>query len=275
MPIDEHRQANLDNWNDRVPIHVDGYEVAEYVTNRDKLSRIVKFDRRYLGEVSGRTLLHLQCHIGTDTISWAKLGATVTGVDFSAPALDVARDLASRLELDATFVEAELYDAPNVLSGTFDIVYTGVGAINWLPDIKGWAEVVAGYVKQGGVFYTREGHPMFYTLDQERGDDLLVVTEPYFERAEPNRWEEPGTYLGEGTVEHQVTYEWNHGLGEVINALIGAGLVIDMVEEHRFLDWLAVPSMIETDEGFVLPDGQRDLVPLMYSIMASKPPAAD
>lgn len=273
MPLDEPRAANLANWNDRVPLHVgaEGYPIEELVSDPRGLSRAVAFERGYLGDVSGLSLLHPQCHIGLDTLSWARLGARVTGIDFSPPALEFARALAARMELDARFVECELHDAPERLPEEFDVVVTGVGALNWLPSVRDWARIMAGFVRPGGRFFVREGHPVLTALDQDRSDGLLVLSESYFERAEPRRWVESETYAGRGEVDHATIYEWNHGLAETIDALLRAGLRIERVEEHRTLDWKALPQMIETPEGFVLPPEQRDLVPLMFSILATKP----
>jgi SAM-dependent methyltransferase len=268
--VEDYFAANLANWNDRVPIHAgpDGYGIEAFVREPARVTDVVDFDRRYLGDVRGRTLLHMQCHIGTDTLSWAKLGAKVTGIDFSSPALSVARDMAARLGLDARFVESELYASPTVLGDRFDIVYTGVGAINWLPDIARWAEVVAGFTRPGGTFYMREAHPILWALDDERDDDELVVSFPYFETADPVTWDEETTYHGSGVLEHTTTHSWNHGIGEILTAILDAGFRIDLFEEHRFVEWLAVRHMVEDEGRFVLPDQQRDRVPLMYSLRA-------
>ena len=273
MSHDQYFADNQANWNDRVPIHAgpDGYNLQRYLEDPTRISEMVAFDKGYLGDVSGRTLLHMQCHIGTDTLSWARLGADVTGTDFSAPALEVARSLATDLGLDARFVQSDVYDAPEVLNEQFDIVYTGVGAINWLPDIARWAQVVASFTKPGGTFYMLEGHPVLWSLDHERTDGELVISEPYFETTQPMTWEEDSTYLGTGTVEHATTHEWNHGLGEIVSALIGAGFRIELLDEHKTLYWLALQHMIEEAEGhWVLPEQQRNLVPLMYSLMATR-----
>jgi len=264
---------NLANWNDRVPIHAgpNGYGIEAFVSDPTRVTEVVDFDTAYLGDVAGLTLIHPQCHIGTDTLSWAKLGASVTGVDFSSTALEVARTMAAELDVGATFVESDLYAIPDAITEQFDIVYTGVGAINWLPDIDCWAKVMADLTKPGGRFYIREGHPVLWSLDAERDDDLLVISLPYFETDEPSTWHDAQTYLGEGTVEHSTFHDWNHGLGEVINALIKAGLRIDLVEEHRFLEWEGIPMMVRTGSRFEMPAHLRDRVPLMYSILATKP----
>lgn len=279
MPMDAYREANLANWNDRVPIHAGSreYDLGRFVEGRDDISTVVAFDRQYLGDVTGKRLVHLQCHIGTDTVSWGRLGATVTGYDFSGPALGQARMLAERMGLaDARFVEGELYDAPGRLAGeTFDIVYTGVGALCWLPDVRRWAEVVAALLAPGGTLLIREGHPVLWALDHDRSDDQLVVATPYFETEKPIRWDEADTYTenGAATLEHTVTYEWNHGLGEILTAVMDAGLTIRTFEEHRDLEWPAW-HLFERDATtgrYVLPAPLRDRVPCMYTLVAEKP----
>ncbi len=273
MDHERHFADNLANWNDRVPIHAgpDGYGLEEYRADPDRLSTIVAFDRHLVGDVAGKSLLHLQCHIGTDTVSWAKLGASVTGLDFSRPALDVARDLASDLGVEARFVESDVYGAPDVLDERFDIVYTGVGAINWLPDIRRWAQVVADLTEPGGMFFMREGHPILWAADWEPHDDGVIrITLPYFETEAPNTFDESETYLGSGTLEHSTHHDWNHGLGEILTALLDTGFRIDAFEEHRFLEWQALPQLQERDGVWVLPDDQQDLLPLMYSLRATR-----
>jgi SAM-dependent methyltransferase len=273
MSLDEHRRANRANWDDRVPIHwaSPGYDVPGFIADPKSLSDVVVFDAPLVGGVRGRRLLHLQCHMGKDTLSWARLGAEVTGVDFSEPAIAAARRLSVESGTPGRFVAAELYDAPRLLPETFDIVYTGVGALNWLPDIGRWAEVVARFLAPGGLFYIREGHPMLWSLDW-RQDAALVVRYPYFETIEPVVDDDPSTYAGPGTVEHARTYEWNHGLGEVIAALLAAGLQITGVQEHRELEWQGLPQMtLGEDHRWRLPEGQRDLVPLMFSLWARRP----
>ena len=166
---DDYLRANLANWNDRVPIHLGpkGYSVDQLVDDDDWISETVSFDRDYLGDVRDRRLLHPQCHIGTDTLSFAKLGATVTGFDFSPPAIEAASAIAERMSVDANFIVADVTQAPEQIEEHFDIVYTGVGAIGWLPDIRLWAKVMAGFLRRGGIFYLREYHPMFWTVDEQ------------------------------------------------------------------------------------------------------------
>src|SRR5262249_54791059 len=162
-------------------------------------------------------------HIGTDTVSLARLGASMTGLDFSAPAVAAARELAAAAGADAAFVQADVYDAAEVLGqGSFDLLYTGVGALCWLPSARRWAQVVAALLKPGGRLFIRDGHPMLFTLDDARADGLLAVRYPYFEQAEPQVFDTAGTYVESDAVfEHNVTHEWSHGIGELVTALLG------------------------------------------------------
>ncbi len=272
MPtLDEYRQANRANWDARVDIHFgsEDYGISRFVSDPTHLSGVVSYDRKKLGDVSGKRLIHLQCHIGTDTISWARLGATVTGTDFSEKSIEAARRLSSDAGTPARFVVSELYDTPAVVAEKFDVVYTGVGAICWIPDIVGWAQVVAGFLDPGGTFYMREGHPMMRALDWEDPTELRVRTS-YFETAEPEADDEYETYAGDGVVSSPRTYGWNHGIGETIDALIRAGLRIDRVEEYDECEWQGLPMMVLEEDGmWRLPD-RRDRLPLMWSVLATK-----
>jgi SAM-dependent methyltransferase len=249
MPGDYER-VNLANWNSRVAFHEAGYGLQDYRDDPDHLSSVVRFDQARLFDVSGLDGVHLQCHIGTDTLSLARLGARMTGLDFSPAALEAARELARRTGAEVEYVEAELYEAPDVLAPeSFDLVYTGVGALCWLPDIRRWAQVVASLLKPGGRLHLREGHPMLWSLADARTDGLLVVDFPYFERDEPIVWDEPGTYV-ETDVEFAttVTHQWNHGLGEIVTALMDAGLDLTLLEEHDSVPWEALPGQMELVE---------------------------
>lgn len=278
--MDEFRRENKAQWDERAVLHAasSGYATEEIAADPDRLSTVVDFDRRLLGDIAGLDVVHLQCHIGTDTCSLGKLGARVTGLDFSEPAIESARALAARLGLDARFVVSEFYDAPTALAGeTFDLVYTGVGALCWLPDIARWAEVVAGLLRPGGRLYLREGHPILWACDHDRADDLLVISEAYFERDEPTTWDEAGTYVEvpEHTeFVHTRSHEWNHGIGEILTAVLDAGLVIETFEEHRFLDWQPwklFEPVPERPDNYQLPEHRRDRLPLQYTLIARRP----
>ncbi|MEO8541828.1 MAG: class I SAM-dependent methyltransferase, partial [bacterium] len=269
-------------WDESVPIHVasKGYDMEGFLAGEKSLYQ-VEMDE--VGDVTGKSLLHLQCHFGMDTLNWARLGATVTGLDFSGPAVEAARALATEIGVgDARFVQANVYDARSVLSGEFDVVYTGIGALCWLHDIREWARVAAGFVKAGGFLYVYEGHPVLWAIDDTTGDGRLTLSTSYFETPTPNEWVGEYTYVDGPPLKNTVDYEWNHGIGEIVTALIDAGLRIEFLHEHREVAWQALPWMepLETvPEGtghssrtsWVLPEAQRDLCPLMYSIKASKP----
>jgi len=234
----------------------------------------VRYDLPRLGDIANLDVVHLQCHIGTDTVSLARLGPrSVTGLDFSPSAIAAARDLAARTAADAAFVEGDVYDAVATL-GTqcCDVVYTGIGAICWLPDIRRWAAVVAGLLRPGGRLFMREGHPMLDTLSDTRPDDLLVVHYPYFETA-GTAFTEESTYGGAGVLSAPQGVSFNHGLGEVFTALTDAGLTVTALEEHREVPWNALgDAMVESAEyegEYVLAQNPERL-PLTYTIQARK-----
>lgn len=268
-------EANRANWDDRVPVHwqPDAYDAPGFIADPTRISSVVTRDRDAgrLPDLAGKRLVHLQCHFGMDTLSLARLGADVTGVDFSEAAVAAARRLSDESGTPGRFVRCDVYDAPAVLGETFDVVYTGVGALNWLPDVRRWAEVVSALLTPGGFLILREGHPVLWSLDWREDDDLLVIRFPYFETAHPVPWDDESTYSGSGTVEHTRTYEWNHGIGEVLAAVTDAGLRVESFEEHRELEWQGTSHMVLGDDGlYRMPEGQRDLVPLMYSLRAVK-----
>ncbi len=250
--MESSRTVNLANWEDRVPAHVASpdYAVEAMVADPGLLSDVVRFDRDRLGSLVGQRAVHLQCHIGTDTVSLARLGATVTGLDFSPSALAASRDLAARTGADVRFVEADVYAAAEVLEpGSYDLVYTGVGALCWLPDITGWARVAAELLAPGGRLFVREGHPLLWALD-ERHTDALVVDFPYFEREHPEVWDDPGTYVDtEATFAHNVTHTWNHGIGQILTAVLDAGLDVTDFVEHDSVPWNALPGQMVRDDA--------------------------
>ena len=269
------RTINLANWESRVPLHTapDGYDLASF-DDPDHLSAVVRYDLPRLGRLDGRDVVHMQCHNGSDTVSLARLGArSVTGLDFSPSALEAALHLAVRAGADVRFVEADAYDAVGVLgSECCDVVYTGVGAICWLPDIRRWAGVVAGLLRPGGRLFMRDGHPVLWAMSDPRPDGLLVIEYPYFETG-GTTFVEDETYAGSGVVAAPESVIFNHGLGEIFTALTDAGLVVTSLVEHREVPWnqlgdAMIPSP-DFDEEFILADG-RDRMPLSYTVQAVK-----
>jgi SAM-dependent methyltransferase len=251
--VDEYRHVNQALWDERARAHAASpdYHRREFVDDPTFLSHVVQFDRPLLGDVNGLDGVHLQCHIGTDTLSLARLGARMTGLDFSPASLAEARALADAAGPAVEFVEAELYDAVEVLGKErFDLVYTGVGALCWLPEIRRWGAVVADLLRPGGRFFMREGHPVLWALDDPRDDHLLVLEHAYFEHTDPTVWDEGGTYVEtDAEFTHTRSLEWSHGLGEIVTALLDAGLTITGLVEHDSVPWDALPSEMERIGG--------------------------
>jgi 2-polyprenyl-3-methyl-5-hydroxy-6-metoxy-1,4-benzoquinol methylase len=272
MSLDEFRQVNQVHWNERTHIHAASrlYDIDSYIADPHKISDVVQFDAADLGNVRGYTLLHLQCHIGTDTLSLARLGATVTGIDFSPDAIETARKLSVDCGTPARFEVAELYDTPHVINDRFDIVYTGVGALTWLPDIAAWGRVVATMLKPGGMLFVRDFHPMLWTIDDRQDTEALVVTYPYFE-TQPVRFENEYTYSDGDRLTHTVNYEWNHGLGEIVMSLIDNGLQLNLLREHKIAESRNLPCMVPDADGRWRLPHNEDRLPLMYTIRAAKP----
>ena len=275
--LDPYREANRARWDESVAVHAasEFYGVDRFLSGE---STLLPLDIDEVGDVAGNSLLHLQCHFGLDTLSWARLGAEVVGVDFAPAAVETAREIAQRAGLNATFVESELYASPDVLAGSlesFDVVYVNLGALCWLPDVAGWAAVCAGFLKEGGRLYVRDVHPITFSLDDEASEGELRLRYPYFETEEPLHWSGDGDYTDpSATFEHQESYEWNHGLGEIVTALIDAGLQIDFLHEQDWTVYPALPWLVETERGvWRLPqrDGEPDRrLPLMFSLRATK-----
>ena len=268
-PVDpaEWIETNRRLWDERVPIHVGSefYDVDGFVAGRDTLK---PFEAEELGDVRGLDLVHLQCHFGLDSLSWARRGANVVGLDFSVPAIEAARALASRIGVQAEFVAADVYDAVDALGGRqFDVVYTGVGALCWLPDYPRWARVVADLLRPGARLYLVEFHPATHDVF---GYDDLTVAFSYFEDVVVD--DSCGTYA-DVTAEtvHRRSVEQVAQLGKVVTALADAGLRIDRLTERPTTFMQRWPFLARHgDQDYRLPDGVPSL-PLSYSLLASKP----
>ncbi|UQA94103.1 class I SAM-dependent methyltransferase [Streptomyces halobius] len=268
---DDWREANRARWDERGVIHTasDYYDQERFRRVRDVLR---DFEIAEVGDVTGRTLLHLQCHFGQDTLSWAHRGAAhVVGLDFSEPAVEAARDLAAELGYGperASFVAADVYDAAEAVpDSSYDIVYTGIGALNRLPDLVRWAETAASLIAPGGFLYLAEFHPLCDVLDDETGSR---ITHDYFSR---DAWvdEAPGTYadFDAPTVDNR-SVEWQHPLGDVVSALAGAGLRIDFLHEHDLTMFQRFGSLRRGDDGCYRVPDDRPRIPLMYSLKATR-----
>jgi SAM-dependent methyltransferase len=272
--MDEPMAANRALWDAWTRIHVPSafYDVNSFRDGTNAI-RISEYELADVGPVEGKTLLHLQCHFGLDTLSWARLGARVTGVDFSDEAIAAARALADETGVPATFIRSNVYDLPTVLDRTFDVVYTSKGVLEWLPDIEGWARVVAFFLKPGGTFYIAEVHPVAQVFaDEGVGPGELRLAYPYWSHPGPLRFDIRGSYADPGApTDGLVEYGWDHSLGEIITSLIDAGLRIEFVHEHPFLEWPS-PFLVEGDDGrWRLPSNAKGELPLMFTLRATKP----
>ncbi len=260
----EAEKGNKIHWDELAEVHAESYDYEELVKGGHVMDHIQIGE---IGEVRNKSLLHLQCHIGTDTLSWARLGADVTGVDISPVSLRVAQSLAKKAGLSARFIESSVYDLPDKLDGTFDIVYTSIGVLCWLSDLSAWAGIIRRYLKPGGFFYMMESHPFLWVFDDE--SDGLTVRYPYFHGEAPNEW--PADYPDYSDSDYIVkspSWEWQWSMGDILNALIENDLEIDFLHEHSVIPWKALLCMIKGDNGFWrLPEGMDNL-PLMFSLRA-------
>ena len=272
--MDDYLAINRANWDSRVPHHIRAYGLERFREDPTHLSNVVRFDRSRLGSIEGLDVVHLQCHIGTDTVSLTRLGArSVTGLDFSASSLAAAVALAADCGSEIDFVESGLYEAVEALGPEqFDLVYTGIGALCWLPDIRRWADVVAALLRPGGRLFMREGHPVLWALDDARPDGLLVLAYPYFE-TEGVAFSEPVSYVRHaGTLDSPDIVCFNHGLAEIITALMSAGLRLEAIEEHDTVPWNPFGTAMEDVGG-----GEHRLreaperLPVTYTLQATKP----
>jgi SAM-dependent methyltransferase len=272
------RAINLANWESRVRVHAGpgGYPLAAFEDPK-YLTDVVRYDLPRLGRLDDLDVAHLQCHLGTDTVSLARLGARSTvGLDFSPSALRVARELGDRTGSAVRFIEGDVYDAVELLGAErFDLLYTGIGALCWLPSISRWAEVVAGLLRPGGRLFMREGHPVLWSMCDPRPDRLLVIEFPYFETGGVHFREET-TYAGTGVLSSPDEIVFNHGLGEIFTALRKVGMTTTSLEEHREVPWNPLGEAMTTSPDFggeYILIGDRDRMPLTYTLRAIKDPA--
>ena len=266
------RELNRTMWNKKTPLHLvsASYDVAGFKAGRMSLRAHEIAD---LGDVSGKDLIHLQCHFGLDTLSWARLGARVTGLDFSEPAVQAATELARDIGIDAKFVTSDVYDAPAAVDHrTFDIVYTGVGALCWLPDMERWGRVVHDLLRPGGQLYLFEFHPVKWMIEGVAPTEI-AIRDDYFTPPE-GYTDVGGVSYADTSIPSAATptVEWNHPLGEVVTALVQAGLRIDSLREldrDVLRQW---DMMVRTEDGmYRMPPGRASL-PLMYVLRASREP---
>ncbi|WP_238335288.1 class I SAM-dependent methyltransferase [Kribbella amoyensis] len=261
--------ANEADWDARAPLHA-----ASAFYGRPAEYWFADYEWEDLGELRGRDIVHLQCHLGTETIAFARRGANTTGLDLSAKSLDEARRIAAAADVDVDYVHANVYDAAGALGGRqFDVVYTGKGALCYLPDLARWADVVTRLLKPGGFVYIAEFHPLLNSLrpvSLPGESEDLVLRNDYLEGRGPIAHDSDVTYTGDVVPGRQRSYEWMHGLGELVTTLAAAGLRIDVLRESEVLQWPRWPSMVQTPEGWWrLPD-EAPRIPLLFALKATK-----
>jgi SAM-dependent methyltransferase len=267
ITMSDYYETNKKRWNELVGIHADSeeYDIVAFLAG---LNTVKPVEIKVLGDVTGKSLLHLQCHFGMDTISWSRLGAKATGVDFSDTAVELATGLAMKAGTDTKFVCSNVYDLKNNLEGKFDIVYTSIGVLCWLHDIEEWGKIISHFLKSGGTFLLYESHPFMWMLDDEK--EGMRIKHSYWHTEKPLVWDEDGTYTNkEAKVQNKKSYEWQHTVSDVLNSLIKAGLVIQEIGEYPDLWWQYLPEAVAQGDGTYRIPGDR--LPQMWSVKAGKP----
>ena len=262
-------ESNREMWDEWAMLHLDSehYDVDSFKKGKCSLYPVAVEE---VGEVSGKSLLDLMCHFGKDTLSWARRGAKVTGVDFSENAIKIARSLTDELKLDAEFICCNLYELPQNLDRQYDIVYTSAGVLCWLPDLEEWGRVIAQFLKSGGFFYILEGHPFLnMLLDEDPNSVKPEILRSYFYTPEPEVYQSEGSYSGDKTSKIHTGKEWTHSLGDIVNSLISAGLRIEFLHEYPYIFFKAMPYMKQDSEGSWRIPG--DKIPLIFTLKAMKP----
>ena len=223
-----HMEVNRAHWEEAAVLHL-GSEFYDVESFKKGKSSLKPLEVEEVGDVRGKTLLHLQCHFGMDTLSWAREGADVTGVDFSGQAIDTAKALANELGLRARFLESNVYDLPQVLEGQFDIVFASYGVLTWIPDAEEWCRIAASYVRTGGIFYIVDGHPFAHTLWDSSDSTDIRISHNYFHSYDPTPSQDEGTYADSTAIlDNSLTYQYQHSLSDIITSLINSGLHIEV-----------------------------------------------
>ncbi|MCZ6595207.1 MAG: class I SAM-dependent methyltransferase [Bacteroidetes bacterium] len=266
MDLQKAFDTNRETWNKKVAIHAasDFYNMEAFKAGRSSLH---SHELEALGDVSGKSLLHLQCHFGQDTLSWARLGAKCTGVDISEEGIELAKSLNDELSLDAQFVCCNVLDTSKHISETFDIVFTSYGTIGWLPDLKPWAQMISERLKPGGTFYIIDFHPIAWMFDHTVSPPKMKYG---YHQKEAIYEEYEGTYAEDGVTKMiSKEYGWNHSLSEVVNSLINTGLTIENFNEYDASPYDIFPNLVKSNDGMY--ELKEKLFPLLFELKASNP----
>lgn len=261
---EQYFEANKDGWNKRTTVHKDSafYDVEGFKNGQSSLNKI-ELDE--LGDVKGKRLLHLQCHFGQDSLSWARAGAVVTGIDLSDEAIKTAQKLSKEINVPAAFVCCNVYDTLQYVSTPFDIVFTSYGVIGWLPDLDKWAKIISQSLKPGGIFFMVEFHPVVWMMDEN-----FQHIKYYYHNEEVIVDEQTGTYTDRNAPIQYKEYSWNHSISEVLNALISNGLTITHFNEFNFSCYNCFNNMVQGQDGYWRIKGIENKIPMMYSVKAVK-----
>ena len=257
-------EANKILWNKRTSINASSkfYALDEFKKGKSSLNFI---ELEALGNIKGKSILHLQCHFGQDTLSLARMGAKVTGVDFSPRAITLANELNNELNLDADFICCNVYDLKKYLNKKFDIVYTSYGVIGWLPDLNKWADIISFFLKPGGMFFMVEFHPFIWMYDNE----FEKIKYSYFNSGVIEE-KIKGTYSDRDAEIEETEYGWNHSLSEVFSSIINKNLKVTEFNEYPFSFYNCFPDMFKGKDGFYRIKKFQNFFPLMYSMKAIK-----
>ena len=265
--MDQYRKSNLALWNEwaRINSASDSYRLEEFKKGATSLHPL---ELEEVGSVKGKSLLHMQCHFGMDTLSWARMGAQVTGVDFSDKAIGLAKSLSSELNIPAEFICSDIYDLPQILDRQFDIVFTSYGVLAWLSDLPGWAKIAASFVKPGGFFYIAEFHPFALVFDDESQEPRLRYS--YFDR-EVQAFSVKGSYADrEAFCAVKDEYNWPYQLGDIVTSLIQVGLTPQFLHEFPTTVFDQLPFLRENEKHLWFIPKEIPEFPLVFSIKASK-----
>jgi len=264
-------KANRANWNDRVAVHLkdkEYYDIEQFLSGKSTLEEI---EKGLVGDVAGKKLLHLMCHFGLDSLSWARLGAKVTGVDFSPAAIEAAQDLACRAGLEARFIECDVNKVTGALNEKFDIVIATYGILAWLSDIDVFVSEAAACLVPGGKFVLVDFHPIFTTLEPDDSTGQFVIAESYFSQEEPEAVEDTTSYTNRGELlKHTRSYQWNHGMADIINTCLRNSIAIESVGEYPFVYHEFFPGHLVRDGKHWIPSKCDFQMPMLFSIYGIK-----
>jgi len=257
-------EVNRKLWNDKTPAHIesDFYDMKSFLSGKSSLNDI---ELNLLGDVKGKRILHLQCHFGQDSLSLARMGAEVTGIDLSDEAISTAKDLAKEMGLNTTFIRSDVYSTPEELNGQFDIVFTSYGTIGWLPDLNKWADVIYRCLKPGGKLIFVEFHPMVWMFS----NDFSNIQYPYFNTEAIIETNE-GTYADRNADIKNTEISWNHPLSEVLQALIASNLQLSSFDEFNYSPYNCFLNTVEIEKGKYQIKGLEGKIPMVYALEALK-----